>query len=222
MTQLNQTIGVRTYWQGYEAPSTAFVTTDQVQLSLGQLTENISLKEYQDLPELFDLLVTINCIPTQDNPTITLDNKTVPVFTGRLSDYRFSALSLVPQNLIRVKGIIRQCNMSGYAISEFDFVTLKNSIVLGDATDQLKLGGFWKAGCDLDQVRQYSITFYEADDEIRYRLSPEILYLDHIRDHQVFLNLVGEDATQDFVNYESIDMQRHGSCSAWVTFRRHQ
>ncbi len=222
MNVFHQKIDRRSYWQGYEAPTTAFLVTDVAQLKLGKLSEPEKLVEPKKLPKVFDLLVEIQPEPTTSAPTVTLNNRTAGVFKGPLADYRFAKMSFVYQGLIRSDGIIKSRDISTISLIGMEFEVLKTNVNVKTAPDKQALGGFWQLGSELDRIKQYSITFYEADNEIRYRLHAEHSLIDYIRDRYVYLQISAEDGDETPVVYESIDAQRHGSKCAWITFQKQQ
>jgi hypothetical protein len=220
MTQLTQLIGRRPYWRGYDAPSTAFLTTEKVAFQVGHGRDPSPLHDDQFLPDLFDVLVNFDLTPLSVDPTVSLRGKTIPIFREKLASYRFSILSLLPQGVVRVGGMIQQADLSAVRISTYGFSTLETNVVFEESTNKLKLGGFWEPGAPVDDIRQYSVTFYELDQEIHYRLHPENSYGDYIRDRQIFLGIGNEEERDKGPLYESIDIQRHGTQGGWVTFRK--
>ncbi|MBW8309832.1 MAG: hypothetical protein K0M45_09425 [Candidatus Paracaedibacteraceae bacterium] len=222
MNVFHQKIDRRSYWHGYEAPSTAFLTTDMAQLKLGKVKEAENLEEPKNLPDVFDLLVELQPEPTASTPNVTLNNRTVGVFRGPLLDYRFAKMSLIYQGLMRSDGIIKKRTLSIISLIGMEFKTLITSMNVKTAPDRQALGGFWQLGSELDRIKQYSITFYEADNEIRYRLHAEHSFIDYIRDRYVYLQISAEGGDETPVVYESIDAQRHGSKCAWITFQKQQ
>ncbi|AIK96409.1 hypothetical protein [Candidatus Odyssella acanthamoebae] len=222
MTVIHQKIDKRSYWQGYEAPSTAFLTTDVARLKLGQVTEAENLEEPNHLPDIVDLLVEIQPEPTTHNPSLALNNRTASVFKGPLADYRFAKMSLEYQGLARLDGVIKKRPLSIIFLSGIEFETLMSNVNVINAPDKQPLGGFWQLGCELERIKQYSVTFFEADNAMQYRLHPEHTFIDYIRDRHVSLQISGENSDDPPVVYKSIEAQRHGSKCAWITFEKQQ
>jgi hypothetical protein len=222
MTIIHQKIDKRSYWQGYEAPSTAFLVTEVAQLKLGEGTESENLEDPNHLPDVVDLLVEIHPEPTTHNPSLSLNNKTATIFKGPLADYRFAKMALGYQGLARLEGIIKKLPLSIISLSGIDFATVMSNVNVINAPDKQPLGGFWQLGCELEQIKQFSVTFYEADNEIRYRLHPEHTFIDYIRDQHISLQISGENSDDPPVVYKSIEAQRHGSKCAWITFQKQQ
>lgn len=217
MKHLQQSLVGRPYWRGYEAPSTAFIATELAQIGLGHSEEAHPLQEVHHLPDLFDLLVKLNPIPTENEASINLGSIMRHIFQGKLADYRFAALSLQPQSLIRQDGFIRRLEVNNLALPDFKFTNLTGHIELITATQVLELGGFWQPGCELELIRQYAVNFYEADNQIRYHLHPGQAFVDFVRDRKLLLILPLTEESQS--SYESVDIQRHGTAGAWVTFQ---
>lgn len=221
MKHLTQRIGGGSYWQGYTAPSTAFVATDLAHVSLGRLTETQPLEEFQVLPDIFDLLVDMDAVLTSEAPQVSLGSHILPVFQKNLLDYRLSQLNLVARGLIRVDGIIKCSEAAIDAdITPVKFDVLGHDVNFDQATDKMPLGGFFQTGCDLDLIKQYEINFYEADGQISYYLHPGQLFVDYLRDQKIFLNSWGELSRDELGQYCSVDIKRHGNKSAWITFHK--
>lgn len=220
MNSVIKTIGIRPYWQGGAVPSTAFVTTDLLQLTLGELTDEEVLVENQTLPELFDLMVEFQPIRSSLNPTVSCDNKSYSVYSNKLNDFSVSEMVCVSQGLCRIQGIVQKVPVSGIWLTTVKFQTLQEDHVVTNPSQEIPLGGFWREGCELIDIKQYHVAFYQMDRDIHYDLHPKNSFEDHICDRKLLLKIPQEDDANNPIIYESVDCQRHGSKRAWITFQK--
>ncbi|WP_139016853.1 hypothetical protein [Candidatus Odyssella thessalonicensis] len=177
------------------------------------------------LPDIMDVLVTIKATRLSPaNEELSLYGMTRPVYGNKLRQYSLKTISLVFDGIIRIGGLMQTTTLipPGQVLNTKQFRTIDHSISYKYATPCLELGGFWELGCDLEDIRQYSINFYECEPDIRYHLHPGESYVDWIRDGNSNLTIIQDNIKVGKVvsDYQTIDIKRHGNYRAWLTFRR--
>lgn len=205
----------RPYWHGYEAPSSAYYSTDLAVLQLGGgdfiLTLDVPTQEF---PEVLDVLVEIIPKRTINTPEINHQGNVLSIYGGALANYTVEEINLQTSNIIRIDGISKSNQFKSFTVlHKFeippDIVTFEQTI---------PLGSYWDENSDLSELRQYNVTFYTADDEVRYHLDPQKNLLQRIRDGEFSVNLDQEDS--DGCVYRTVDLVRHGTTTAWLTLHK--
>ncbi len=214
MTTLHHQIG-RPYWQGFEAPSTAHLTTDLVALKLGGGDLDLMLADNDDdFPDVLDVLVEIVLQRTPRNPQFTHKGIALTVFGNSLKNYNVETLQLQSTALIRLAGFSQKSKFTSFSVSH-NFMIHPDGVQFDQVT---ALGGYWHDQADLSELGQYHVTFYEADDEIRYHLKSEGSFLQQIRNGQLIVRLILDDS--NVCEYHTVDLVRHGTTTAWLTLRK--
>lgn len=177
------------------------------------------------LPDVMDVLVTIKATRLSPaNAELSLYGMTRPIYGNKLHQYSLKTISLVFDGIVRIGGLMQTTTLipPGQVLNTKQFQTIDHSISYKYATPILQLGGFWDLGCDLEDIRQYCVNFYEADTIIRYHLHPGESYIDWIRDGNSNLTIIQDNIKAGKVvsDYETIDIRRHGNYRVWLTFRR--
>ncbi len=214
MTVLYQQIG-RPYWRGYDAPSTAHVTTDLVNLRFGGDDFEVTLvSDEVAFPEVLDLLVNINPVKSEVDPIFSHKGIQLSVYGSNLKDYNVQEIHLNSLNLIRKSGVIHKNPYTTIGLTQ-QFKVHPDDVVLSETKP---LGCFWQEDASYDEICQYHVTFFEADDEIRYHLDKGDPFLKAIRDGALSVMLSYEDSA-DCV-YHTVDLVRHGTTTAWLTLHK--
>ena len=214
MTILYQQIG-RPYWRGYEAPSTAYVTTDLVNLRFGSDDFDIvPILDESSFPDVIDILVEICPVKSTVNPMFNHNGLQLSVYGSGLKDYNVQEVKFKSLNLIRKAGVIEKNIYSAIELSE-QFRVHPSDVILSQTQP---LGCFWQENAPYDAICQYQITFYEADDEVRYHLDKGDCFLQSIRDGALSVTLTYEDSASCV--YHTVDLVRHGTTTAWLTFHK--
>ncbi len=214
MTILHHQIG-RPYWRGFEAPSTAHLTTHLVALKLGGGDLDLTPADSgDDFPDVLDVLVEILPQRALRNPAFTHKGIVLSVFGNALKNYNVETLQVQSTALIRLAGFSQKNKFMPFSISHH-FTIHPDGVQFDQVT---ALGGYWHEQADLDDLSQYYVTFYEADDEIRYHLNAEGSFLQQIRNGQLIVQLSLDDS--NVCDYHTVDLVRHGTTTAWLTLRK--
>lgn len=214
MSTLYQVIA-RPYWHGYEAPSTAHLSTDLVTLKLGGGDIELSQSDHQvNYPDVLDVLIELTVIRTSKNPIISAGGLSVPVFGASLSNHNVEKVEFRSGQMIRKLGVISKTIYDSF-VMEYSFQMIPDVIVLEQT---IPVGGFWADGAKLEDLCQHEVSFYKADGEIRYHFENQISVLQKIRDGQFSVALSQQDSLG--CEYQSVDLVRHGTTTAWLTLHK--
>jgi hypothetical protein len=184
-------MAIRPYGRGYQAPSTALFNTDRAVVSVGGGSDSIHTLEVVKVPDVLEIVVNIVLIPLPIAQNYTasyqFDNVTwpsVPLYPAIETQF-ISALKLSYADQVKVRDkdqyesvIFRGNTISGFEIAlgeegmlythQFDYVNQSISFhVIKKRTlvPVWPVGGFYRPGCQIDQIQQVFCSLAEQNQE---------------------------------------------------------
>lgn len=182
-------MAIRPYGRGYRAPSTALFNTDLATVEIMGEEESIDSLEIIKMPDFIEVLVEFAGVPLplDQNYTATygFDEITwpaAPLYPAHETQY-VSALKLIYADVIKVRQqgqhesmLIRGKNIDGFEIkvtsgealythqfdyqnSSIDFHVIQKKINI----PVWPIGGFYRPGCQIDQIQQAFCSLIEQD-----------------------------------------------------------
>lgn len=181
-------LAIRPYGHGYQAPSTALFNTDLCTIQIKSCEENLNSVETIQMPDFIEVLIDFIAVPLpQKNIMVTyqFDNvvwPSVPLYPVEEAHF-VSALKLVFGGVIKIRDgiekestLIRGKTIEGFEINvkmeepiyihQFDYN--EESIVHCVREKRVIVpiwtaGGFYRPGCDLEQIQQVFFSLSELE-----------------------------------------------------------
>lgn len=183
-------LAIRPYSRGYQAPSTALFNTDLCTIEITSSQENIDSVETLKMPDFIEVLIDFISVPLpQDNITATyqFDDVTwssVSLYPPEESQF-ISELKLVYGGMIKIRdGTERESVLiCGKVIEGFEIDVKEAEPVYVHQFDYHKssieycvhqkrvivpiwpTGGFYKPGCELEQIQQVFCSISELEEK---------------------------------------------------------
>lgn len=181
-------LAIRPYGRGYQAPSTALFNTDLGKIQIAPSGEHIDFIETVQMPDFIEVLIDFISIPLpHDNimATYQFDNviwPSVPLYPSEEPQF-ISALKLVFGGVIKIRDsaqkesvLIRGMAIEGFELdvkeaepvyvhkfdyhrSSIDYSVREKRVVV----PIWPAGGFYRPGCELEQIQQVFCSLSEFD-----------------------------------------------------------
>lgn len=182
-------MAIRPYGRGYQAPSTALYNTDLAALEIAGEDDSIQALEIIKMPDFIEVMVELVSVPLpiDQNYTATYQFNeitwpTVPLYPPEETQF-VSALNLLYAGGIKVRQenqresiLIRGKNIEGFEIDiqegepvythQFEY---KNGSIEFSVMQTRRIvpvwpaGGFYRPGCQMDQIQQVFCSLSEQD-----------------------------------------------------------